>query len=42
MRDKGAAVMRLVSVKDGYKLPMRVTMAVIKSPHSANKSYAAG
>ena len=42
MRDKGAVVMRLVLVKEGYKLPMRVTVAVVKSPHSANESYAAG
>ena len=42
MRDKGAAVMRLISVKEGYKLPMRVTAAVVKSPHSASESYAAG
>ena len=42
MRDKGATVMQLISVKEGYKLPMSVTAAVVKSPHSANKSYAAG
>ena len=36
MRDKGAAVMQLVSVKDNYNLSMSVTAAVVKVPHSVN------